>query len=262
MPYVEVPEAITGAQAYTADFLNTYLKNNLAAMAPDIFTTKGSLFVGIGADAGLEFPIGPDNRILVANSDEETGLDWAGFDRTFVYNRVDFGETTFVWPPAWVKIDYGFTYSSSDFDGSSIVKFDALESMPNLQNGVYKLSRTGMYLAIAKMDLACTTDYYQYSYSPVNAASGIGVAPCTSLGVFASSDVIPIGYTYSQGRTTSVANEQFPLRGTDILYLTAGYYCFVANPHNVIYTFTYPPGFSLESYSKFKFSSFIYLGDI
>lgn len=77
MAYTAVPTKNTGDQAYSADFINTYLRDNLAAMPPDVFTTKGDLFVGTGADTGTRLGRGSDNALLWAENSESLGLKWS-----------------------------------------------------------------------------------------------------------------------------------------------------------------------------------------
>ena len=51
MACTTLPTYSTG-DTITAANWNTYVKDNFAAMPPDVFTASGELFVGAGADTG------------------------------------------------------------------------------------------------------------------------------------------------------------------------------------------------------------------
>lgn len=75
MSYSPVPEVEPG-DLWTASQHNQYIKDNFAASVPDIFTTKGDLAAGTGADACERFGVGTDGQTLVADSTQTTGLNW------------------------------------------------------------------------------------------------------------------------------------------------------------------------------------------
>jgi hypothetical protein len=55
---------------------NIYLRDNMAAMAPDVFTAKGDLYVATAADTGTRLPVGTNGQLLIADSAQTTGLRW------------------------------------------------------------------------------------------------------------------------------------------------------------------------------------------
>jgi hypothetical protein len=77
MAYTAIPYRAAGDPGYTADQINAWIANNMAAMAPDIFTTKGDLFVATGADVGARLAVGANDQILTADSGQTTGVKWA-----------------------------------------------------------------------------------------------------------------------------------------------------------------------------------------
>lgn len=52
--------------------------DNFAAGIPDIFTGKGQLVVGSGADAAGVLAVGANGNVLIANSGETLGVKWEG----------------------------------------------------------------------------------------------------------------------------------------------------------------------------------------
>lgn len=74
MAYTAVPTKSTGDPAYTATFINTYIKDNFAAGVPDIFTTKGDLAGGTGADSATRQAVGVNGTILQSNSGTASGF--------------------------------------------------------------------------------------------------------------------------------------------------------------------------------------------
>ncbi len=76
MPYDTPPTKEVG-DSLSAGEWNTYIRDNMAAMAPDIFTAKGDLFAASGANAGVVLPVSYNGYILAALSTEASGLVWA-----------------------------------------------------------------------------------------------------------------------------------------------------------------------------------------
>jgi hypothetical protein len=75
MAYTPVPTQSTG-DSWTAAEHNTYIRDNFAASVPDVFTTKGDIFLATGADAGAILAVGTDGQLLSANSTTATGWQW------------------------------------------------------------------------------------------------------------------------------------------------------------------------------------------
>lgn len=76
MAYNTPPSKSTG-DTWTAAEHNTYIRDNMAAMAPDVFTTKGDLFAATGPDAGSRVAAGSNGQRLVADSAQAAGVKWA-----------------------------------------------------------------------------------------------------------------------------------------------------------------------------------------
>lgn len=75
MAYVSPSTRSTGA-LITAAIWNADIVGNEQASAPDVFTTKGDLFAGTGADAGARVAVGTNNAALVADSAQAAGVKW------------------------------------------------------------------------------------------------------------------------------------------------------------------------------------------
>jgi len=68
MAFTTLPTYSTGDSVTAANW-NTYIKNNFAAMPPDIFTATGEIFVGEGADTGgLLSPSTTGKPLIVATA--------------------------------------------------------------------------------------------------------------------------------------------------------------------------------------------------
>ena len=97
MAFTTLPTYSTG-DSVTAASWNTYIKNNFAAMPPDVFTATGQLFVGEGADAGgLLSPGG--SGFLIVDAAEPLGVrfsdtfgSWLSFGE---YTHSDYNNDTF-----------------------------------------------------------------------------------------------------------------------------------------------------------------------
>ena len=78
MAYTTIP-AVQDQDDNTPAWWNAYLRDNLAAMMPDVATTKGDLFAATGADAGARVAAGSDTQIVEADSGEAAGVvaSWA-----------------------------------------------------------------------------------------------------------------------------------------------------------------------------------------
>lgn len=76
MAYNTPPTKATG-DTWTAAEHNTYIRDNMAAMAPDIFTTKGDIIAATGPDAGARVGAGSNGQRLVSDSAQAAGVKWA-----------------------------------------------------------------------------------------------------------------------------------------------------------------------------------------
>lgn len=116
MAYNPVPTKNTG-DTWSASDHNTYLRDNLAAMPPDVFTTKGDLFVGTAADAGARLAAGSNGQVLTADSAQSTGLKWAGAAGGAVAARYKVGSTQAISNSSTTIVNFG----TSVFDTDSAV---------------------------------------------------------------------------------------------------------------------------------------------
>lgn len=76
MAYTTVPSKATGDPAYTATFLNTYIKDNFAAGVPDIFTTKGDIAAATAADTATRVAVGSNNTVFQIQSGQSAGVQF------------------------------------------------------------------------------------------------------------------------------------------------------------------------------------------
>jgi len=76
MAYTALPVVNTG-DSWTAENHNTYFRDNFAASAPDIFTTKGDIAVAEGADTLNRLAVGANGSMLIAASGETLGVKWS-----------------------------------------------------------------------------------------------------------------------------------------------------------------------------------------
>lgn len=75
MAYVTPPTRTTGT-VITAAIWNQDVVANQQASAPDVFTTKGDLFVATAADAGARVAVGANFGPLIADSNQTEGVRW------------------------------------------------------------------------------------------------------------------------------------------------------------------------------------------
>jgi hypothetical protein len=75
MAYIS-PTTVNTGDLITAAEWNQDIVANEQASAPDMFTTKGDLFVATGADAGTRVGVGSNGDALVADSAQAAGVKW------------------------------------------------------------------------------------------------------------------------------------------------------------------------------------------
>jgi hypothetical protein len=68
-----VPIVATG-DFIDAAFINQYWGDNMAARWP--YTAKGDIAVAIGANTLIALPVGANNKLLVADSTQSSGMKW------------------------------------------------------------------------------------------------------------------------------------------------------------------------------------------
>lgn len=140
MAYVAVPTKNTGDQAYSADFLNMYLKDNMASMPPDVYMAKGDLFFGTGPDAGDRVGVGPNNALLFAQSGEAVGVKWALFPNLQAHGN-------------------GSTISSETTTFTTLTNVDVenYDTAGAFANDVFTCPLTGYYLVMGRVICEATS---------------------------------------------------------------------------------------------------------
>lgn len=77
MAFTPVPGVTDGEAAPSADWWNTYIRDNMGAMFPEAATAKGDILAATGADAGAIVSVGVNNATLIANSQATAGMTWS-----------------------------------------------------------------------------------------------------------------------------------------------------------------------------------------
>lgn len=62
----------------TAAEWNSYIRDNFAASAPDVFSAKGDMYIASAANVGNVLAVGANYEIIEAVSTEATGTRWTG----------------------------------------------------------------------------------------------------------------------------------------------------------------------------------------
>ena len=76
MSYTAIP-TVSDEDWITATWWNTYVRDNFEAGIPAIYTSKGDVAVGSGANAADRLPVGDDGQMLEADSGESLGVKWS-----------------------------------------------------------------------------------------------------------------------------------------------------------------------------------------
>jgi len=79
------PVVTAAGQAITDALWNTYIRDNLAASAPDAFTTKGDMFIASGNDAGARLAVGTDFQVLESLASATLGVQHGSGVRSAVW---------------------------------------------------------------------------------------------------------------------------------------------------------------------------------
>lgn len=101
------PPAKTAGDTFDITAYNA-IRDSLIASAPDVFTTKGDLFVATGADAGTRLAAGANDSILVADSSAASGLAWQKMPFVKVTKTVAQDPTIDTWETV--------TFDAEDYD--------------------------------------------------------------------------------------------------------------------------------------------------
>lgn len=75
MVYVTPPSRSDGEVIDQSDW-NQDIRANMQAMAPDVFTAKGQLFVATAADVGAALAAPADGKVLKGRTSEAAGMAW------------------------------------------------------------------------------------------------------------------------------------------------------------------------------------------
>ena len=143
MAYSVVPTVSTG-DSWTAANHNTYVKDNFAASAPDLFTTKGDLAVAAGADTANRFAVGSNQDLFFAASGETLGVKWDG-----VYNFMNISR-----------------YTSSDWDGATAYDTVVYIDVSDAGAGGFAVPSAAKFvfgLLECEFNSGASTDYVMFS---------------------------------------------------------------------------------------------------
>lgn len=99
MAFTTLPTYGTGDTVTAANW-NTYIKDNFAASAPDIFTATGEIFVGEGADTGGLLSPSVIGKVLIVDAAETLGVKYSDtlMNSKFIfgyYGHADYNNDTF-----------------------------------------------------------------------------------------------------------------------------------------------------------------------
>lgn len=130
MAYTAMATRATGYVATATDW--NEIVDNFAAGAPDLFTTKGDLAIGTGANAAARLAVGTDGQVLTADSGEATGLKWASISAG-VHARAKVSSTKALASGSTVIIDY----DTEEYDTGSDVTTGAAWKFTAPANGYY-----------------------------------------------------------------------------------------------------------------------------
>lgn len=92
MAFTTLPTYSTGDSVTAANW-NTYIKNNFAAMPPDVFTATGEIFIGEGADTGGLLSPGSAVNPLIVDTGETLGVKYSStYGSGFAFGRLTHSE--------------------------------------------------------------------------------------------------------------------------------------------------------------------------
>jgi hypothetical protein len=146
--------AISSGDTGTSSWANQ-VRSNFQAGVPDIFTAKGDIAGGTGADAAARLAVGDDDSILVPDSGETAGLAWQIQPACRVYRSTDYDPAT----SSWVALPFGSERFDTDDMHDTETNTERL-TVPTNGDGLYlvggnvefdtsALSGTGYHYGIA-----------------------------------------------------------------------------------------------------------------
>lgn len=138
MAYADIGDVASGD--IIAETWGDQVRANFQAGVPDIFTAKGDLAGGTGADAAARLAVGADDATLVADSGETTGMVWQIQPACRVYRNSDQGVDS-----AWESI----TFNQERFDTDSMHSVASNTSRITIPAG-----GAGLYLIGANIEFA------------------------------------------------------------------------------------------------------------
>ena len=189
MAYTPHPSVSTG-DSYSAAQWNMYIRDNMAAGVPDLFTAKGDIAVATGDNAAIALPVGATKYVLTAASAETAGVRWCSLGAAQNYSNSNW----LIAIGAWEKV--GYTETRFDPDGLIV-------------NSKFTARHQGYYLVHASVSLT-TGNYFNED-------------EVLQLGLYKGGALYSILDTIV-GQSLAAGIGTYVLQGWDILNLTEGQY--------------------------------------
>ena len=140
MAYSVVPTVATG-DVWTAAYHNTYIRDNFAAGAPGLFTTKGDLVVATGVNAAGRLAAGPIESILVSDNAAYLGMKWLLHKRAQVKRSTDYNPSLTTYKIPW---------ETENYDDNNFWSVADPENLVIQENGFYLVSAS-VYLDVTTL---------------------------------------------------------------------------------------------------------------
>jgi len=140
MAYSVVPTVATG-DVWTAAYHNTYIRDNFAAGAPGLFTTKGDLVVATGVNAAGRLAAGPIESILVSDPAAYLGMKWLLHKRAQVKRSTDYNPSLTTYKIPW---------ETENYDDNNFWSVADPENLVIQENGFYLVSAS-VYLDVTTL---------------------------------------------------------------------------------------------------------------
>lgn len=96
MAFTTLPTYSTGDSVTAANW-NTHIKDNFAAMPPDIFTATGEIFVGEGADTGGLLSPSDNYTPLIVDAGETLGVRWSDTYSDPFFTFAHYNHDDYIW---------------------------------------------------------------------------------------------------------------------------------------------------------------------